>query len=104
MFDYQSEPRGFSPALFLVQLFTAPLGSLISGGLATAMVEAICKRETVTFLPTSPFQPRRCMFRSPDQLSRVDVGSGYLPFASPFSGSCTTAACSIVPCCPTISG
>ena len=38
MFDYESEPRGFSPSLFLVQLFTAPLGSLICGGLATLLV------------------------------------------------------------------
>lgn len=38
MFDYESEPRGFSPPLFLVQLFAAPLGSLICGGLATLLV------------------------------------------------------------------
>ncbi len=34
MFNQEPEPRGFSPPLFLVQLFAAPLGSLICGGLA----------------------------------------------------------------------
>jgi hypothetical protein len=43
MFDYQSEPRGFSPALFLVQLFAAPLGSLICGGLATELVQEMLR-------------------------------------------------------------
>jgi hypothetical protein len=38
MFDYESEPRAFSSPLFLVQLFAAPLGSLICGGLATHLV------------------------------------------------------------------